>query len=112
MDRHRQEYLSNVSHELRSPLTVIQGYLEALAGGAGDQSAHYLRVSQEQCQRLGRMIDEVLHVSQLEQGMAQRHVEWAPVSLAETVRGIVQSHRQEATVKGLRLSLTVSGEVP
>jgi signal transduction histidine kinase len=114
MDRQRQEYLSNVSHELRSPLTVIQGYLEALAdgGGEGDQAAHYLRVAQEQTQRLGRMIDEVLHVSQLEQGMAQRHLAWAPVSLAETVRGVVQTHRQEAGLKGLRLSSAIAGEVP
>jgi signal transduction histidine kinase/putative methionine-R-sulfoxide reductase with GAF domain len=112
MDRQRQEYLSNVSHELRSPLTVIQGYLEALAAGGGDQTAHYLRVSQEQCQRLGRMIDEVLHLSRLEQGMAQRHLEWAPVSLAAIVRNILQTHRQESTVKGLQLRTAVSGEVP
>jgi signal transduction histidine kinase/putative methionine-R-sulfoxide reductase with GAF domain len=112
MDRQRQEYLSNVSHELRTPLTVIQGYLEALVAGGGDQTAHYLRVAQEQCQRLGRMIDEVLHVSQLEQGVAQRHLEWVPVSLAETVRSVLQTHRQEASVKGLQLSSAISGEVP
>jgi signal transduction histidine kinase len=114
MDRQRQEYLSNVSHELRSPLTVIQGYLEALAGGGGEaeQAAHYLRVAQEQTQRLGRMIDEVLHVSQLEQGIAQRHVAWAPVSLADAVRAVVQTHRQEVSVKGVQLTASISGEVP
>jgi signal transduction histidine kinase len=114
MDRQRQEYLSNVSHELRSPLTVIQGYLEALAegGGEADQAAHYLRVAQEQTQRLGRMIDEVLHVSQLEQGMAQRHVAWAPVSLAETVRSVLGAHKQEAHAKGLQLTTSIAGEVP
>ena len=58
------------------------------------------------------MIDEVLHVSQLEQGMAQRHVEWAPVSLADIVRNVLQTHRQEASVKGLQLTRAVSGEVP
>jgi signal transduction histidine kinase/putative methionine-R-sulfoxide reductase with GAF domain len=112
MDRQRQEYLSNVSHELRTPLTIIQGYLEALAGGGGDQAAQYLRVSLEQCQRLGRMIDEVLHVSQLEQGLAQRHVEWAPVSMAETVRSVLHTHRQEATVKGLHLASAIAEGVP
>ena len=114
MDRQRQEYLSNVSHELRSPLTVIQGYLEALAagGGEGEQAAHYLRVAQEQTQRLGRMIDEVLHVSQLEQGMAQRHVTWTPVSLGDILRSVLLTLRQEASVKGLQLTSAIAGEVP
>ena len=114
MDRQRQEYLSNVSHELRSPLTVIQGYLEALADGGGEagQAAHYLRVAQEQTQRLGRMIDEVLHVSQLEQGMAQRHVAWAPVPLADTVRSVLQTHRQEVSAKGVQLTASISEAVP
>jgi signal transduction histidine kinase len=58
------------------------------------------------------MIDEVLHVSQLEQGMAQRHVAWAPVSLADTVRSVLQTHRQELSVKGLQLTASISGEVP
>jgi signal transduction histidine kinase len=114
MDRQRQEYLSNVSHELRSPLTVIQGYLEALAvgGGEGEQAAHYLRVAQEQTQRLGRMIDEVLHVSQLEQGIAQRHVVWTPVSLTDILRSVLLTLRQEASVKGLQLTSAIAGEVP
>ena len=114
MDRQRQEYLSNVSHELRSPLTVIQGYLEALAnGGEGsEQAAHYLRVALEQTQRLGRMIDEVLHVSQLEQGMAQRHVTWTPVSLTDLLRSVVLTVRQEASVKGIQLTAAIAAEVP
>jgi len=113
MDRQRQEYLSNVSHELRTPLTVIQGYLEALAdGSAGDQAGHYLRITREQAQRLGRMIDEVLHLSRLEQGLAQRHVQWAPVSLPEVVRGVLQGQRQEAAARGLQVAAAVKDGVP
>ena len=112
MDRQRQEYLSNVSHELRTPLTVILGYLEALPDASAEQAAQYVRVAQDQAQRLGRMIDEVLHVSRLEQGLAQRHLDWSPVSLADMVRKVVQTHRQEATARGLQLQAAVADGVP
>jgi signal transduction histidine kinase len=58
------------------------------------------------------MIDEVLHVSQLEQGMAQRHVTWTPVSLPDILRSVLLTLRQEASVKGLQLTSAIAGEVP
>jgi signal transduction histidine kinase/putative methionine-R-sulfoxide reductase with GAF domain len=114
MDRQRQNYLSNVSHELRTPLTVIQGYLEALeaAGVNAGEPQKYLRVSQEQCQRLGRMIDEVLEVARLEHDVAQRHLEWVPVSLAQTVSHVLRLLRQEATLKGLSLTFHAEPDLP
>jgi len=104
LDRQRQAYLSNVSHELRTPLTVIQGYLEALeSGAAGAQAAQFLRVSREQAARLGRLIDEALEVSRLERGVAQKHVDWAPVSLPGVVRSVLQTLRQDIVMKTLRV---------
>ena len=77
----------------------------------GDQTQAF-EVAQEQTQRLGRMIDEVLHVSQLEQGMAQRHVTWTPVSLTDVLRSVLLTLRQEASVKGLLLTSAIAAEVP
>lgn len=108
LDRQRQAYLSNVSHELRTPLTVIQGYLEALeSGSAGDQAAQFLRVSREQAARLGRLIDEALEVSRLEHGVAQKHLDWAPVSLPGVVRAVLQTLRQDIVMKTLRVVETL-----
>jgi signal transduction histidine kinase/putative methionine-R-sulfoxide reductase with GAF domain len=114
MNRQRQNYLSNVSHELRTPLTVIQGYLEALeaAGLAGEEARKLLRVSQEQCQRLGRMIDEVLEVARLEQGLAQRHLDWGPVALGRTAGQVCAQLRHDATLKGLAMALNPEPELP
>ena len=113
MDRHRQGYLSNVSHELRTPLTVIQGYVEALlAGVGGDQAAQYLRIAHEQAQRLGRMIDEVLEVSRFEHGVAQRHLQWGPVDLGQTVAFVARILRHETALKGLVLDARVFGPPP
>jgi signal transduction histidine kinase len=113
MDRQRQEYLSNVSHELRTPLTVIQGYVEALAGlGLPDVGAQYVQVAHQQCQRLTRLIDEVLEVSRLEQGIAQRPVDWAPVQMGDVLHRVVQALRAEAAVKEIRLLARITPDLP
>jgi signal transduction histidine kinase len=113
LDRQRQSYLSNVSHELRTPLTVTQGYLEALStqplpAGYGKQ----VEVALQNCHRLGRLIDEILEVSRLEQGVAQRHLDWAPLQLDELARKVVQFVRTEATLKGLRVGEQLPGDLP
>jgi signal transduction histidine kinase len=113
MDRQRQEYLSNVSHELRTPLTVIQGYVEALAGQhLPEPAAQYVDVAHQHCQRLARMIEEVLEVSRLEQGVAQRPVDWAPVQLGDVLHKVVQSLRAEAAVKEIRLAERLDPDLP
>jgi signal transduction histidine kinase/putative methionine-R-sulfoxide reductase with GAF domain len=112
LDRQRQNYLSNVSHELRTPLTVIQGYVEALRSGISGDPRHFLKIMEEQCQRLGRMIEEVLEVSRLEQGVAQRHIEWGPVALPGVVRKVAQGLRQEILLKELRLHERVEDGLP
>jgi signal transduction histidine kinase len=113
MDRQRKAYLSNVSHELRTPLTVVQGYVEAILAGMGaDQAAQYLRIAHEQAQRLGRMIDEVLEVSRLEHGVAQRHLQWQRVDLSQTISSVMKILRHEAALKGMTLDARVYGPAP
>ncbi len=109
MDRHRQEYLSNVSHELRTPLTVVQGYIEAAAArvATDEKAAGYLAIAYDHCLRLGRMIEEVLHVSRLERGVAVRDLERAPVSLADTVGSVLESLAAEAATRGIEIAADV-----
>lgn len=65
----RQEFVANVSHELRTPLTSIKGFVETLLSGAlGDaaQSEKFLKIIQEDADRLGRLIDDLLDLSLME----------------------------------------------
>jgi signal transduction histidine kinase/putative methionine-R-sulfoxide reductase with GAF domain len=112
MDRQRQDFLSNVSHELRSPLTVIQGYVEALGEEPTPEAARqYVGVALEHCERLGRMIDEVLDLARLEKGVAQQPIDWSAVRLADCLRAVLKPLRAEAAVAGVALEETI-GEVP
>src|SRR5262245_12289660 len=113
LDRQRQNYLSNVSHELRTPLTVTQGYLEALTSHElPDKAARHVEVALQNCHRLGRLIDEILEVSRLEQGVAQRHLDSTPVRLNDLARKVVHFVRTEAALKSLRLLERLPEQLP
>src|SRR4029077_8093306 len=65
----RREFVANVSHELKTPLTSIRGYLETLLDGAVNDPKHnrrFLETIQEHTHHLSRLIDDVLDLSAIE----------------------------------------------
>ncbi|HNX69288.1 MAG TPA: ATP-binding protein [Candidatus Omnitrophota bacterium] len=68
----RKEFVANASHELRTPLTSLQGFIETLLGGAITDPAaseRFLRIMQEDAARLGRLVEDMLTLSEIEQGI-------------------------------------------
>src|SRR5690606_40718727 len=74
----KDEFVSTVSHELRTPLTSIAGSLGLVAGGAAGelspQAARLVGIAQSNCQRLVRLINDVLDVEKLEAGKLAFHM--------------------------------------
>jgi two-component system, OmpR family, phosphate regulon sensor histidine kinase PhoR len=72
VDRLRDEFVTNVSHELRTPLTVIKGYIELLMEEFGDtfmpSQKDFLKVINEEADRLAKLIDGILEFSQAKTG--------------------------------------------
>lgn len=67
----RKDFVANVSHELRTPLTSIRGFIETLLGGAlKDKTAseRFLKMMAEDTSRLSRLVDDLLTLSEIEQG--------------------------------------------
>ncbi len=63
----RQEFVANVSHEIKSPLTVVSGYLEMLSEQTGQPpDAAMIREMSRQCQRMRNLVDDLLELSRLE----------------------------------------------
>jgi two-component system sensor histidine kinase VicK len=78
-ERERREFVSNVSHELRTPLTSVRSYIEALSDGAWQDeklAPQFLTVTQEETDRMIRMINELLALSRLDQGTAKMELEY------------------------------------
>ena len=71
IDRERRQFVSNVSHELRTPLTSMRSYIEALNGGAWkdpEVAPSFLKVTQDETDRMIRMINDLLSLSRMDSG--------------------------------------------
>ncbi len=110
-DRLRRELISNVSHDLRTPLATIQGYLETLllkSDGLSDkQRSEYLITAEKSCKRLGRLIFDLFELSKLEAGTEQPDFE--QFSIAELIHDTAQEFSLELEQK--HLSLTIESPV-
>ena len=96
LERVRSEFVANVSHELRTPLTCIKGYLETLLDGALDDRDHarrFLEVAGTHAERLDRLIDDLLELSNIESG----RVTMVPMrlDLGDVVAGVAAMFEQQ-----------------
>lgn len=91
IDQMRQEFLSNVSHELKTPLAVISGYAEGLAECVNDDPesrSYYCEVILDETEKMTRMVKQLLSLNQLEFGREQLLVQ--RFDLTELVNGVIQ----------------------
>ncbi len=70
LDQSRKSFVANVSHELRSPMTCIQGYVQGILDGTigADEQATYLKTVLSETQRLTKLVGELLDLSRIESG--------------------------------------------
>ena len=71
LERVRRDFVANVSHEFKTPLTAIQGFAETLLGGALDDAgnrARFVEIIRDHSVRLARLTDDLLELSQIEAG--------------------------------------------
>lgn len=107
LDTLKTQFFSNVSHEFRTPLTLIIGPLEnliarALEAGRGEDARHY-EVMLRNARRLLRLINQLLDISKLEAGKMKLHA--SPEPIAAFVRPIVGAFRSLADKRGIALEL-------
>jgi two-component system phosphate regulon sensor histidine kinase PhoR len=109
----RRDFVANVSHELRTPLTAIKGYAETLLGPAGDDrdtARRFLGVIDRHSERLGRLIDDLLTLSDLELGRTA--LRRGPVAVGSVIDDVLQILSEAAGRKGVRIAAEVAADVP
>lgn len=109
----RREFVSNVSHELRSPLASANAMVEVLEAGAMDDrdlARDFLDRISDDIARMTALVDELLELSRLESGQMPIHL--SPVSVGDVIAGTVERFSFAAASIGVRLAQSVPPDLP
>ncbi len=104
MERARRELVASVSHDLRTPLAAVRALIEAVADGVAEDPGtkeRYLASAQNELAHLGRLVDDLFELAQIDAGVLRLELEKA--SLHDLVSDTLSSFRPQAERKGVRL---------
>jgi two-component system phosphate regulon sensor histidine kinase PhoR len=113
VDSYRKEYLGNVSHELKTPVFNIQGYVDTLINGGLEDSTinmDYLKRAEKSIDRLISIIDDLETITQLESGGLE--LDWDVFDIAQLGKDIYSSLEMLAAKKNIKLELAKKYDKP
>ncbi|MCE5266066.1 MAG: PAS domain-containing protein [Deltaproteobacteria bacterium] len=113
LERVRTDFVANVTHEIRTPLTAIIGFVETMEQGAVDdreKALEFLKTIRENAERLNRLVDDLLTLSAIELGEMKLRVESVdPGKALEQTLALIAA---KAAGKGVKIADEISGPLP
>jgi len=113
-DAKRRELIASVSHDLRTPLTSLSGYLETLSLKAGqlteEEKLHYIQIASEQTKHLTRLVSELFELARLDSVETLITVE--AFSLAELAQDVAQKFQLSCQQRGIELVVDFGDNLP
>ncbi|MFH1152472.1 MAG: ATP-binding protein [Pseudomonadota bacterium] len=110
----RRELIANVSHDLRTPLATLQGYIETLLMKDNQYSPEtrreYLEIAIRHCRRLNRLVRELLELARLDSAAIPMTVE--PFNLSELAQDVAQKFQLQAREKQITIITDPGGDIP
>ena len=112
LDRARSRFITNISHELRTPVANMKLYVHLLRKGmSAEKTERYIEVVSEQVERLEHLIQDILEMTELDSGQAMKA--WEPVSLPTVISDTVIRYQSQAEAAGLALiAMPVPPDLP
>ena len=108
----RRDFIANVSHELRTPLSLIHGYAETIRDLSGDQPekrAKHAGIILDESRRLSSIVDDMLHLSQMQSGNLDLHKE--PVDMSELILRVTDSFQVLAERSHITIETAFNGRI-
>ncbi len=109
----REDFVANVTHEIKTPLTAIIGFIETLEEGAIKEEVtakKFLHIISENAHRLGRLVDDLLILSSIELG--EMTLRFENVSIANVIDSVLPMFETKAAEKSLTIDKHISDELP
>ncbi|MBW2040329.1 MAG: HAMP domain-containing protein [Deltaproteobacteria bacterium] len=110
----RREFVANVSHELKTPITSIKGFVETLREGAIDDRENarkFLEIVSKQSGRLNAIIEDLLSLSRIEQEAERGEIQLAEENLRKVLEAAILDHETRAQERNIEVTLNCSDEV-
>ncbi len=113
-NEYKSEFVSMVAHELRNPMTNIEGYtdlvLRGRAGPINDRQREFLMKVRSNVERMSKLVEDLLNISRIEAGKIK--LELAPVDLKEVIREVSEDVLERFKDKGLEFSIEIPDSLP
>jgi signal transduction histidine kinase len=113
-DEAKSEFIDFVAHELRQPMTAVQGYAKMLTMGIGGELTktqnEFVQVITSNVERMGKLVNDLLEVSRLEAGRTS--LQLALVQLDEVIQETIANARTEIDARQHTLTVTIAQDLP
>ncbi len=113
LERIKIDFVANVTHEIRTPLTAILGYLETIRDGAlanTEETRKFIDIILQHAERLNRLVEDLLTISKIELGETNFH--WEECCLADAVNNILPLVATKAKMKNIEIVNLVAEILP
>jgi two-component system sensor histidine kinase VanS len=105
LDSMRKGFVANVSHELKTPISIIGGYAEGLCSGVGaDKQKKYCQVIKEETERMNKLVMNLLELSRYESGMEPNYTDF---DLSASIVDLMDRNSSQIEKKGVSVELDI-----
>jgi two-component system phosphate regulon sensor histidine kinase PhoR len=114
LENMRKDFVANVSHEIKTPLTAIKGFVETLHRGGVDkpeEAERFLGIIQKHVDRLSSIIDDLLSLSKIEQEDERQTIQFELKPIRDIFRSAVQICRSKAEEKNIDINISCEEEL-
>ena len=114
LEHMRRDFVANVSHEIKTPLTAIKGFVETIQQGKVEtieEKERFLAIVQKHVDRINTIVDDLLTLSKIEQEDESKKISFENVKLEDVFRSAIQICMPKAAQKNIRIDLECEKEI-